>query len=297
MKVAVLGATGLVGQKAVALLQKHPYLTLAEVSASSVGKAYHEVVSWREPGSPPDLLIKAPRDLESPFILSALPTSVAKTLEPELAARGHRIFTNASAHRMSAPLIIPEINGHLLSENNTIIANSNCTVSIIALALYPLLELAPIEHVSIVTMQAISGAGSHYFLKDNLIPNIPNEEEKIVAETHKILETDFPITVHVNRVPVSHGHTVALHVHFSKSIEMPTYQTGPYLVHTDPFHPQPADLTWDDMRIHVGRLKLQGNTLGLIATGHNLVRGAAGAAIANIERFIQCSLLFTRCGI
>lgn len=286
MKVAILGATGAVGQKACALLKNHPYLELAEVVSSNPGKSYADVVDWREKGAPPNLTIKSPEEIESPLILSALPSDIAKTLEPKL-AKEHRIFTNASAYRMTAPLVIPEINRHIIKPTDHIIANSNCTVSIIAMALHPLLSLGEIEHVSIVTMQATSGAGYGFQLEDNLIPHIPQEEEKIIEETHKILEHGFPITVHVHRVPISHGHTVALHVHFKEPIQKPLYNTAPYLLHTDEAHPQPADLTWDDMRIHIGRLKHEGRRLGLIATGHNLVRGAAGAAIANMEAFLN----------
>jgi len=281
MRIAVLGATGAVGQKAVALLQHHPTLELAEVCSRQVGARYWVVVDWMEPGRPPDLPIKSPYDLESEVILSALPTTIAKTLEPELVAKGHRIFTNASAHRMSSPLIIPEINGHLL-DDSPIIANSNCSVAVIALALYPLLKLGEIVHIHVVTMQARSGAGHRFHMEETIHPFIAGEEEKIVQETRRILDCDLPLTIQVNRIPITYGHIASIYVQYAAPPENPDYSANHYKVYTDPLHPQPADLTWDDMRIHVGRIRREGRNLSLVALGHNLVRGAAGAAIANI---------------
>src|SRR5262249_10406398 len=119
LDVAVLGATGAVGQRFIQLVEHHPWFRVAEVVASdrSAGKPYREACKWVLAGSAPTevadmtvLPLDAP--LQSPIVLSALPTDVARTLEPELAAAGHVVCSNTSSHRMAddVPLLIPEIN-------------------------------------------------------------------------------------------------------------------------------------------------------------------------------------------
>lgn len=280
--VAILGATGLVGRKAIELLDHHPHFYVAETSSRT---------------------LKAPLDCESPYVISALPSHIAKSIELELAARGKMIFSNTSAHRMdpNVPILIPEVNlAHLslLDRQETpgkIITNSNCTTAFITLALAPLLKLAPINHVSAITMQALSGAGnagpSALSALGNIIPHIPDEETKIVRETRKILsQPKLNMLVHVHRVPVIDGHTIALHIHFDSPIDLDevkaNYSNDPYVLYEQEDRPQPRfDIAPNDMRVHIGRLKLSpdSHTLGLIAMGHNLVRGAAGAAIKNME--------------
>ena len=144
-------------------------------------------------------------------------------------------------------------------------------------------------------------------LLGNVIPHIGGEEEKISAETKKILGSasvaaNFGVTVHVHRVPVVHGHTVAAHVRFKNAVSVDDVlkifksveAKAPNFikVHTAQDRPQPLrDLNPHDMRIHVGRIKAGdpgtgiANTIGFISLGHNLVRGAAGAAIAILDAY------------
>ena len=327
ISVALLGATGPVGQKVITLLADHPRFTLTEVAASegSVGHLYGERVQWKNeielPAEIAKLKIKPLLDIAAEYVISALPADIAQTVEPELAARGHIVCSNASAFRMDpkVPLLIPEVNlAHLslLSQQSTrgkILTNPNCSTVFLVGALAPLQSLGEFEHVSVVTMQALSGAGypgvSSFDLLGNLIPHIGGEEEKIRLETKKILGTaekprDFGITVHVHRVPVLHGHTVAAHVRFKVppsgvpvSAEavfkqfQDTEKTQPQFIklHSAPDRPQPLrDLNPHDMRIHVGRVK-QGEcgVIGFISMGHNLVRGAAGAAIAILDAYVD----------
>lgn len=283
--VAILGATGLVGQKAIELLKTHPDFYVKEECSRA---------------------LLSPLECQSPFVISALPSTVAKTIEPLLAARGQMVFSNTSAHRMdeNVPILIPEINlDHLslLEKQKTpgkIITNSNCTTAFIALALAPLLALSPINHVSAITMQALSGAGylgpSALSALGNIIPYIPDEETKILQETRKILsKPNLNMLVHVHRVPVVDGHTIALHIHFDHAIELDQviaqYSKEPYVLYHQNDRPQPRlDITPTDMRAHIGRLKTSSDkhTLGLIVMGHNLVRGAAGAALKNMETIL-----------
>lgn len=317
--VAILGATGLVGQKAIALIDRHPQFYICEIAASvkHVGQTYEESVCWYEvdaiPQSIQGLRLKRAKDIESRYVISALPASVAKEVEPFLASRGSFIFTNASAFRLhqDVPILIPEINHEhlrLLAKQKTsgkIITNSNCTTAFIALALGPLMELGAIEHVSVVTMQAISGAGHRGVdgidIMGNIIPYIEGEEEKITVETLKILGSpdkpaSFGITTHVHRVPVLHGHTIALHIHFVDEIDLQKVfdiflrrnekWPGLYRLYNEKTRPQPnRDIGLYDQSAHIGRIKYgaKKNILGLIVMGNNLVRGAAGASLRNME--------------
>jgi aspartate-semialdehyde dehydrogenase len=321
--IAILGATGPVGQKAIALLANHPDFYVAEVAASDarVGKKYGEVVAWKDESilsaDVAALELRPMLEIKSTYVISALPTDAALQVEPLLAARGHIVSSNAAAFRMQSdvPLLVPEINSahlellKLQKTSGKIVTNPNCSTVFLVSALAPLLQLGAIEHVSVVTMQAISGAGypgvSALDILGNLIPHIGGEEDKIKEETKRILgasvqAANFGVTVHVHRVPVLHGHTVALHVRFVKEINISQareaylawQQKNPDFIFLHDSHdrPQPArDITSQEMRTHVGRLK-QGDdprTIGLIALGHNLVRGAAGAALANLVSTIQ----------
>ncbi len=317
--VAVLGATGPVGQKVISMLAEHPRLQVAELAASDarIGKKYGEVVAWKNefPLSPEvaNLELRPLLEVQSKLIISALPADVALDIEPQLVARGCVVSSNASAFRMQAdvPLLIPEVNAAhlaLLSRQTgegRLLTNPNCSTVFLVSALAPLMELGEIEHVSVVTMQALSGAGypgvASFDLIGNVIPHIGGEEAKIQEETKRILggldqPAKFGVTVHVHRVPVIHGHTIAAHVRFRQPVSAATARSA-YLQYQEKFsnflhlheaadRPQPArDLNSHDMRVHIGRLK-QGddpNTIGFISLGHNLVRGAAGAAILNLE--------------
>ncbi len=317
--VAVLGATGPVGQKVISLLEQHPRFVVEEVSASDLnaGRLYGEAVKWKNEfplsARVASLSLKSPLELKSRLVISALPADQALSTEPELARRGRLVFSNASAFRMDprVPLLIPEVNGshlELLSRQETegrIVTNPNCSTVFLAGALAPLARIAKIESVSVVTMQALSGAGypgvASFDLLGNVIPHIGGEEDKIREEIKKILGTasepaGFKVTVHVHRVPVLHGHTVATHVRFDRDVTVAeataairSYQEqfpGFLELHHAPDRPQPArDLHPHDNRVHLGRLKQDDDrrVIGLIALGHNLVRGAAGAAIANME--------------
>ncbi|MBF0297978.1 MAG: aspartate-semialdehyde dehydrogenase [Oligoflexia bacterium] len=333
IKVAILGGTGPVGQKAVALLQNHNIFELSEIATSSknIDKNYGDIVNWKEQTTLNDRIAKikmcASEELKSPFILSALPAGVAKELEPLLANKGHHIFSNASAWRMhpDVPLMVPELNSDSIDllkkqpSKGKIVTNPNCTTVFFNLAIAPLLELARVKSISLVTMQAISGAGnrpgvSALDISGNIIPYIEDEEDKIEKESKKILQKfasyKYDISVNVHRVPVLHGHTMAIHIYFDDSfnnnknnnsnnkkpisaedatntyLEWNKKHHDLFVIHQKIDHPQPAfDLTNFDYRVHIGRIR-QGenkNILSLVALGHNLVRGAAGAAIRNME--------------
>ncbi|MYK68732.1 MAG: hypothetical protein F4020_04000, partial [Gammaproteobacteria bacterium] len=176
MPVAVLGATGIVGQRLVRMLAGHPSLRLAEVVASSrsAGRRYADVVQWSLTGDIPDtaagLPVRAVGDrLRSRLVLSALPRAVATDLELDLVRAGHVVCSNASAHRQRAdvPLIVPDINAGDLdrirsqpwfARGGALVTNPNCVVVGVALALAPIERSFGIEEATLVTLQALSGA-------------------------------------------------------------------------------------------------------------------------------------------
>jgi len=242
--VAILGATGAVGQRFIQLLDGHPWFRVAEVVASdrSAGKLYAEAARWVLTGNPPaDVanLIVLPLDapLNSPIVLSALPTDVAKTLEPELAARGHVVCSNTSSHRMAVdvPLLIPEVNADHAGlidvqrrnrgwTTGALVTTPNCTSTPVVMALAPLVQFG-IRQLNVVSLQAVSGAGypgvASMDIFDNVVPYIGGEEEKVETEPLKMLgaftgeRIDWlttAISAACNRVPVLDGHIVCLSV-------------------------------------------------------------------------------------
>ena len=252
MPVAVLGATGAVGQTFIRLLHDHPWFELAEVAASerSAGKAYGDAAHWLAGALPPNVASLPvaccePGEVRSPLVFSALDAAAAGDVEAAFARAGRFVLSNARNYRLDAdvPLLIPEVNpGHLaLVErqrarrgwSGAIITNSNCSTMVVALALAPLHRAFGVRQVFVTTLQAISGAGypgvPSLDILANVIPYIGGgEEEKIQTETLKILGTldaggvaPAPMTVsaQVTRVPVENGHTVCLAIGFDRRVD------------------------------------------------------------------------------
>jgi aspartate-semialdehyde dehydrogenase len=237
--VAILGATGSVGQRFIQLLENHPWFQVHEVVASdrSAGKSYEAAADWRlESGIPSSVAGLTVRslgsDLQSRLLFSGLDSSVAGEAEDEYADRGCAVISNSRNHRMAAdvPLMIPEVNADHVAAlevqrkrrkaGGYIVTNPNCSVMGLAMALAPLERAFGVEAVQVTTMQAISGAGyagvPSYAILDNVIPYIGGgEEEKIETEPRKILggwsdgrfqDAAITISAQVNRVPTIDGH-------------------------------------------------------------------------------------------
>ena len=239
-KVAVLGATGMMGQKFVQLLAHHPWFEVSAVAASdkSVGKTYASSIGSRREASLLDeigglvLTEPKPQDLDDPDItFSALPAEVAGPVEEDFARAGMPVFSNASSHRMDTyvPLLNPEVNpqhAEMVEEQKRrmktdgfIVANPNCTTAILTLSLKPVQDKFGLETVVLSSMQAVSGAGypgvASVDIMQNVIPFIRNEEEKVEHETNKILGTlskpaGITVSASCNRVPTLHGHMEAV---------------------------------------------------------------------------------------
>lgn len=244
IKVAVLGATGTVGQKFIALLENHPYFETHELVASprSAGKPYAQACDWKQdsfiPAALRDRIVKSTEEeLESSILFSGMDASVAGEIEEKYAHAGHFIISNSKNHRMNpcVPLIIPEINADHFEVikhqpyKGGIITNSNCSTMFMAMVLAPLHRQFRIKTVQVTTMQAISGAGypgvSSIDILGNVIPFIGGEEEKMQVESQKILgrvedgkivSADYLVSAQCNRVPVFDGHTETLSLTFEK---------------------------------------------------------------------------------
>ncbi|MEA2724165.1 MAG: aspartate-semialdehyde dehydrogenase [Gemmatimonadales bacterium] len=248
--VAVLGATGTVGQKFIRLLADHPWFEIAAVAASSssAGRRYEEVARWREPVAIPSAVAgMVVRDCAPPLpgqiVFSALDAEVAGPIEQEFARAGSYVVTNTRTHRMDpdVPLLIPEANADHLALidrqqkergwSGAILANPNCSTAALALALAPLHRAFKVERLFVSTMQAVSGAGypgvASLDIVGNVIPYIGGEEEKIERESRKILgalsrgavePAQFAVSAHTNRVAVVDGHLMAVSVGLGRRV-------------------------------------------------------------------------------
>lgn len=334
--VGILGATGMVGQRFIQLLEHHPWFEVAWLAASerSAGQCYANAARWKlntpiperiramkvsdaDPGSAPQL------------IFAALDAAIAADMEPRFASAGHAVISNSSALRMHAdvPLIIPEVNADHLpllekqswrKSGGLVVTNPNCSAIGLVMALAPLAAKFGIEQVFVVTMQAVSGAGypgvASMDILGNVVPFIAREEEKIEAESKKLLgnfsngsvtPADFTISAQCNRVAVEDGHTesVSIKLHKASSQEevisawnnfrgkivglsLPSAPAQPVYYDSTPDRPQPRlDIhRGAGMTATVGRLR-PCNLLDwkFTALSHNTIRGAAGAAILNAE--------------
>ncbi len=244
--VVILGATGMVGQRAVTLLANHPWFHIAALAASprSAGKRYDQACTWRLYGDahrglgdrivqPCDPALLTEQIGRTGIALSALDSGAAKELEAPFAEAGWHVVSNASAHRMDpgVPLVIPEINSEHLAlverqpYAGSIVTNPNCTSMPIAIALKPLMDAVGVEAVCCASYQAVSGAGypgeSAWDMIGNVRPHPGNEEEKVALEPRKILGSlgpagvelaDFAMSARCVRVPVADGHLVAVQV-------------------------------------------------------------------------------------
>ncbi len=249
LRVGILGATGMVGQRFVELLENHPQFQITALAASdrSQGKTFAEACTWRLAGAMPEFVkslpVQAPHPpLDCELVFSSLPGDIARETESSFATAGYPVISNSSAFRMDhdVPLLIPEINPKHLAlievqkksadgQHGFIVTNPNCSTIMLALALAPLDQRFGIESVIATTMQALSGAGypgvASLAISDNVLPFIESEEEKIEQETLKILgklngatidDAPMKVSAQCNRVNVSDGHMASVRVKFKK---------------------------------------------------------------------------------
>lgn len=240
IEVAIIGATGAVGQRFVQLLDEHPDFTIVAVTASdeSAGRPYHEAAKWRLNTPIPDgvgsLTVKRtepdaiPSSVE--LLFSSLPSSVAERIEPAFLEAGYVVCSNSSNDRVAdhVPLVIPEVNPEHLGLidvqrdergwDGALIKNPNCS-TITMVPTLAALRGAGLTSVHVSTLQAVSGAGysgvTSMEIIDNVLPHIGGEEKKMETETRKLLGSlegnhidwsDLAVSASCNRVATLDGH-------------------------------------------------------------------------------------------
>jgi aspartate-semialdehyde dehydrogenase len=336
--VGILGATGTVGQRFIQLLESHPWFEVTWLAASdrSAGKTYAEAAKWNLSTPLPERIARmavspsAPDGSTPKLVFAALDSKAAKEIEPAFAAAGHAVVSNSSAFRMAqdVPLVIPEVNGDHIQlvkhqqwykdSGGFMVTNPNCSAIGLVLALAPLHRRFGVDKIFVATMQAISGAGypgvPSLDILGNVIPYIANEEDKMPAETRKLLGSlngtgvvpaDLALSAHCNRVAVEDGHmeSVSLKLHnpaqaeeiiaawnefrcLPQKLKLPTAPEQPVIYDNAPDRPQPR-LDRDrgrGMSAVVGRLRpCDIFDWRFTVLSHNTIRGAAGAAILNGE--------------
>jgi aspartate-semialdehyde dehydrogenase len=338
--IGILGATGMVGQRFIQLLENHPWFEITWLAASdrSSGKTYGEAAKWRLDTPLPERIarmIVAPADPAGApkIIFAALDTAIARELEPLFANAGCAVVSNSSAFRMTpnVPLVIPEVNAdhlHLIEEQPSrresggyMVTNPNCSAIGLVLALKPLEERFGLEQILVTTMQAVSGAGypgvPSMDILGNVVPYIGSEEEKMEAETlkllgrlegHSVVPLSAKVSAHCNRVAVEDGHTESVSIKLGNKLGRPATK-GDLLAAWAEFRPlagqdlpmapgQPIE--WapqndrpqprldrnrgNGMAVTVGRLRpCSVLDWKFTVLSHNTIRGAAGAAILNAE--------------
>lgn len=350
---AVVGATGIAGQQFVAALATHPWFSITRLGASarSAGKRYGEAIRdassgqlrWWADGEPPasvlGITVEAGDELDAEdvdIVFSAVEADVARELEP-VYARTTPVVSTASAFRYEddVPLLLPGVSmehasliqrqRELRGWNGFVLPQPNCTVTGLAITLKPLHDAFGVRRVSMVSMQGISGAGRSPGVAaldaiDNIIPYIPQEEEKVAREARKLLgtanadgieEADIEVSSTCTRAAVLEGHTEVVSVELASpaspdqvsaclrnaggelaAASLPTMPERLIDVHDDPFRPQPRldRNEGDGMTTSVGRIRAEPlfeNGIKYVLVSHNTKMGAAKGSILVAEYIVS----------
>ena len=251
INVAIMGATGMVGQQYIRLLASHPWFEISLlIGKKSAGKPFGEAVEWVGEYDPPTRIKQMivsevnPKIQQADIFFSCLPSEVAREVEGEYAML-FPVVSDTSAFRMESnvPLLIPELNAEHLELvkrqkkergwKGFLVTGPNCTTSGFAMALKPIDDLYNVKKAFVTTMQAVSGAGypgvPSLLIIDNVIPYIRDEEEKVARETKKILgklkgniviENDIQIAASCNRVSTIDGHLETVYLETEKKVDV-----------------------------------------------------------------------------
>ena len=357
LKVAIIGATGVVGQEFIVSLNKHPWFEVKHIAASerSAGKKYidaiHDkstgIMKWHQhepvPDYAKDMMVQNVNDLDPAkvdLVFTAIEADDAKVIEPRFAQHVPVISTAAAfRYENDVPILIPGINdgqAELLNVQRKnrgwkgfIAPLPNCTTTGLAITLKPILDNFGIKNVFMTSMQAVSGAGrtpgvAALDIFDNVIPYIPKEEEKVQAETMKILgrlngsainPASMKVSCTCTRVAVLDGHTESVFVETAKDCEpegvknamlkysenvsikgLPSAPSEYIFVHDDPTRPQPRlDRSMNDgMTTVVGRLRKDtvfDKGIKYVLLSHNEKMGSAKGAVLLAELLKQRNYL------
>jgi aspartate-semialdehyde dehydrogenase len=329
MKVAVVGATGLVGGKMLEVLAERnfPVTELIPVASErSVGKQVmfkgkgYTVVSMQDA-----------IDAKPAIALFSAGGTTSLEWAPKFAAAGIKVIDNSSAWRMDAntPLVVPEVNAHVLNAQSNIIANPNCSTIQMVVALQPLHKKYRINRVVVSTYQSVTGTGKKavdqlfneragregemaykYQIDLNAIPQIDvflengytKEEMKMVNETKKIMGDDsIKVTATTVRIPVMGGHSESVNIEFENDFEISelknVLKNSPGIIVQDDLAQQlyPMPLTAHEKdEVFVGRIRrdeTQPNTVNMWIVSDNLRKGAATNAVQIAEYLVKNKLV------
>jgi len=328
MKIAVVGATGLVGREILKVLEERNFPVtefIPVASEQSVGKK----ITFNQ-NELTVVSADAAIELKPEIVIFSAGATTSLELAPKFTGVGTTVIDNSSAWRMNddVPLIVPEINGTVLKKDNKIIANPNCSTIQLLMALSPLHNRFKIKRVVVSTYQSVSGSGAKavdQLMKErksepvekfyphqidlNVIPQggdftedgYTTEEIKLLNETHKILDPDIRLTATVVRVPVVNGHSEAVNIEFEDKFELYDIKRllgfMPGIVVFDipegNIYPMPVFCQGKD-EVFVGRIRRdhsQPNSLNLWIVSDNLRKGAATNAVQIAEYLLKNNLI------
>ncbi len=328
MKVAVVGATGMVGNVMLQVLREKSF-PITELIPVASEKSIGKIIPFGGLEFPVVSMQDA-IDRKPDIALFSAGGETSLNWAPKFAEVGTVVIDNSSAWRMNPDhkLIVPEINGDLLTSNDKIIANPNCSTIQMVLALKPLHEQYGIKRVVVSTYQSISGTGIKaveqmeneregvdgemaypYPIDQNCLPHCDvflengytKEEMKLSNETQKILDPSIKVTATAVRVPVSGGHSEAVNVEFEKDFDLSEvrsllHQQSGIILKDDPTtntYPMPLYAKGKD-EVFVGRIRRdesQEKTLNMWIVADNLRKGAATNAVQIAELLMQKQLI------
>jgi aspartate-semialdehyde dehydrogenase len=328
MKIAVVGATGLVGTKMIQILEERNF-NVTELIPVASEKSVGKEVSFK--GKKYKVVgMNTAIDMKPSIALFSAGGNTSLEWAPKFAAAGITVIDNSSAWRMDTTkkLIVPEINANELSVNDKIIANPNCSTIQMVVALYPLHQKYKIERVVVSTYQSVTGTGVKaveqlmnerigvkgemayaYTIDLNVIPHIDvftdngytKEEMKMVNETKKIMNADIRVTATTVRIPVMGGHSESVNVQFANEFDLnevkSLLKSAPGIIVVDDVqnlkYPMPID-AHDKDDVFVGRLRrdeTQAKTLNMWIVADNLRKGAATNAVQIAEYLVTKNLV------
>ena len=325
MKTAVVGATGMVGRTMIKVLEERNFPVTQLIPAASERSVGKEIVFK---GKAVEVVSVMEAVEEKPvFAIFSAGASVSREWAPAFSSNGTVVIDNSSAWRMeeNVPLIVPEINSHVLKKGDRIIANPNCSTIQMVMALAPLHRKYKIKRLVIATYQSVTGTGVkavdqlenerhgikgemayHYPIDLNCFPHggsflsdgYTTEEQKLVDETRKILEDNsIQVTATVVRIPVIGGHSEAVNIEFEKEFNLDDVrflisQFPGVIVYDSPAeykYPMPITAHNRD-EVFVGRIRRdfsRERCLNLWIVSDNIRKGAATNAVQIAEYMVD----------
>ena len=328
MKLAIVGVTGMVGQEMLKVLGEMSLPITELIPVASKGSAGTKIKFGGQEHMVVD--VEKALNMKPDVALFSAGGNISLEWAPKFAAIGCRVVDNSSAFRMDEDkkLIIPEINGDLLTEDDFIIANPNCSTIQMLIALAPLHQLYTVKRVVVSTYQSISGTGAKavqqmdnerqgiqgemiypYPIDQNVLPHCDDfldngytkEEMKLVNETKKILDPKIAVTATAVRVPVQGGHSEAINVSFENDFDLAFirkiyHNNSTIHLQDNPdtnSYPMPLYAAGKN-EVFIGRLRRdesQENTLNMWVVADNLRKGAATNTLQIVQKLIEKKII------